>query len=77
VSDVQVSPDGKTVLYGITLYNLAENKGNRDLYTIPVDGGTPKKVTDFKGSEYNGIWRPDGQKIGFISAESGSPQMWE
>ena len=77
VSDVQVSPDGKTVLYGITVYNLAENKGNRDLYTIPVDGGVPKKVSDFKGSEYNGIWRPDGQKIGFISGESGSMQMWE
>ncbi len=77
VSDVQVSPDGETVLYGITKYKLEANKGNRDLFTIPVKGGVPVQVTNFKGSEFNAIWRPDGNKIGFLSAESGSVQMWE
>lgn len=77
VSEMQVSPDGKTVLYGITYYSLDENKGNRDLYTVPVSGGAPTRLTDTKGSEYNAIWRPDGKKIAFLSAESGSSQMWE
>ncbi len=77
VSDVQLSPDGKTILFGITYYNLEENKGNRDLYSIPVSGGKPKKLTDTKGSEYNAVWRPDGKKIAYISAESGSVQIWE
>lgn len=77
VSEVQVSPDSKTILYGVSWYNLAENKGNRDLYTMPVSGGNPSKVTSFKGSEINGIYRPDGKKIAFLSAESGSMQVWE
>ncbi|OIP01454.1 MAG: peptidase S9 [Bacteroidetes bacterium CG2_30_32_10] len=77
VSDAQLSPDGKQILFGITYYDLKENKGNRDLYTISINGGNPFKVTDFKGSEFNGIWRPDGKKIGFLSAEGGSVQIWE
>jgi dipeptidyl aminopeptidase/acylaminoacyl peptidase len=77
VSEAQVSPDGKTILYGVTYYNLEENKGNRDLYTIPVSGGKPVKITDSKGSEYNALWRPDGKKIGYLSSEGGSSQVWE
>ena len=77
VSDVQLSPDGKTILFGVMRYDLAANKGNRDLYTMPSTGGAPVKVTDFPGSEINGLWRPDGKKIGFLSAKSGSMQLWE
>ena len=77
VSEVQVSPDNKSILYGVSWYNLAENKGNRDLYTMPVAGGNAAKITSFKGSESNGVYRPDGKKIAFLSAESGSMQVWE
>ena len=35
VDDIQVSPDGQWVLYGITKYDLNENRGNRDLYVYP------------------------------------------
>ncbi len=77
VSEVQVSPDAKTILYGVSWYNLAENKGKTDLFTLPVAGGKPVKVTHFKGSAGNGIFRPDGKKIAFLSAESGSMQIWE
>ncbi len=77
VSDIQVSPDNKTLLYGVSWYNLEVNKGNRDLYTMPVSGGKASKVTTFKGSEANGVFRPDGRKIAFLSAESGTMQLWE
>jgi len=77
VSDIKVSPDGVNVLFGITNYNISENKGNRDLYVMPTKGGNPIKVTDFAGSEANAIWRPDGKKIGFLTAQSGSMQVWE
>ena len=77
VDDIQVSPDGQWVLYGITRYDLNENKGNRDLYVLPVAGGDSIRVTDFEGNEFNGLWRPDGKKIGFISAKNGTPQIWE
>lgn len=77
VSDVQVSPDNVSIIFGITWYDLTENKGNRNLYTLALSGGQPEQVTSFKGSETNGIYRPDGKKIAFLSSESGSSQIWE
>jgi len=32
-----VSPDGKTAVYGVTRYNIEENKGLRTLYSIPAN----------------------------------------
>ena len=77
VSGGSVSPDGKWVLYGISYYDMVVNKGNRDLYVIPANGGDAKKITSFKGSEFNEFWKPDGKSIGFLSAEGGSVQVWE
>lgn len=77
VSDVQLAPEGGSIIYGITKYDLATNKGNRDIYKLDRNAESPKQITDFKGSEINAIWRPDGKKIGFLSAESGSMQIWE
>ncbi len=77
VSDPQVSPDGKIVLYGISYYSIEQNKGNRDLYTVDTDGNNYKRITKTPKSEFNAIWRPDGEKIGFLTSESGSVQMWE
>ncbi len=77
VSIDAISPDGETVLYGVTRYDIAENRGNRDLFTIPAQGGQARKITAFNGSEFNGQYRPDGARIGFLSAQSGSVQLWE
>lgn len=77
VSEVQVSPDGKNIIYGITRYKLEENKGNKDIFIIPADGGEPKQLTTSAKSEYNAIWNATGDKIGFISSKNGSAQIWE
>lgn len=77
VSEMKVSPSGEKILYGVTYYDVAANKGNRDLYVLDANAESPRKVTDTKGSESNAIWRPDGKRIGYLSAESGSMQVWE
>ena len=77
VSDAQISPDGKSVLYGVTHYELEENKGKRELYILPVAGGEARKLTNHDFSCHNGIWRPDGQAIGYLNADFGSVQIWE
>jgi dipeptidyl aminopeptidase/acylaminoacyl peptidase len=73
----QVSPDGKTVLYTVTYYNIEENKSYRDVYTIPVSGGEATNITNSGINEFNVVWRPDGKKIGYLSGASGSVQLWE
>lgn len=77
VSGVEVSPDGNTILYGVSYYSIEQNKGNRDLYTMNTDGTNNKQITKSPKSEFNAIWRPDGLKIGFLTSESGSVQLWE
>lgn len=77
IGSSQVSPDGKTVLYDVTYFNIPENKSYRDLYLVSVDGGTSKRITDTPEKESEATWRPDGKKIGYISTTSGEPQLWE
>ncbi|WP_346854351.1 S9 family peptidase [uncultured Draconibacterium sp.] len=73
----QVSPDGNTVLYTVSYYNIEENKSYRDIYTIPVAGGEATNITNSATNEFNALWRPDGKKIGYLSGKSGSVQLWE
>ena len=77
LSDPQVSPDGKNVIYGVSYYSIDQNKGNRDLYSIGLNAESSKRLTKTEKSEFNAIWRPDGKKIGFLTSESGSVQLWE
>ena len=75
LGEMQVSPDGKTVAYTVTHYNLAENKGNADIWTVPVAGGAARQLTTTPGSENTLNWRADG-KLSFISGESGTDQLY-
>ncbi len=73
----QVSPDAKTVVYTVTRYSMDENRGVTNIFTIPVNGGDPTELTDNATNDYSPQWRPDGNKIGFLSNRSGSAQLWE
>jgi len=77
VSNIQVSPDNSTILFSIKGYDLKINSGENNLYTVPVNGGEIKQITDFKGGKYGAKWRPDGQKIGFIYRGKGGLNIHE
>jgi dipeptidyl aminopeptidase/acylaminoacyl peptidase len=73
----QVSPDGKTILFTVTEYDVETNRASRDIYTMPVAGGEPVNITNSNVNESNALWRPDGRKIGYISTRTGEAQVWE
>ena len=77
VGEVQISPDGKTVVYTITRADVKTNKKITSVFLIPVQGGEPKNITGDFPSCYNPRWNPGGTKIGFLTAKSGSSQFWE
>lgn len=77
LSDPQVSPDGKQIIYGVSYYSVEQNKSNRDLYIVNIDGSGAKQLTKTKGGEYSAVWRADGQKINFMTYETGEGQMYE
>lgn len=77
VTDPKVSPDGKKVLFGISYENVEENKSNRELYVINLDGTDMKRLTTSARSESNGVWIDNGERIAFtVSEGEGKPQMW-
>jgi dipeptidyl aminopeptidase/acylaminoacyl peptidase len=76
VSDPQVSPDGKLVVYVMSELDRSTEKSNSDLYLIPVAGGEPKRLTTSTGADNHPRWSPDGKTISFVSTRSGSAQVW-
>jgi len=77
IGDFDLSPDGKLIVFTVTRYSIAANKGFTDLFVVKTDGGEIKHLTKFEGNEYNPRWHPNGNKIGFICTESGEAQIWE
>ena len=77
LSEVQISPDKSKILYGVNYYSVAEDKGNRELFLMDLDGSNQKQITNTPKSEYSAVWRPDGKAIGLMTAVSGSMQLWE
>ena len=59
------SPDGTEVVF------TSDRSGGPQVYRVPVNGGTPERVT-FEGS-YNAdaSWSPDGRSIALISRSRG------
>ncbi|MEO5570322.1 MAG: S9 family peptidase [Bacteroidia bacterium] len=78
VSEPRVSPDGKTVIYGVRYYNIAANKGNNDVYLLNLATSESKKLCADSIDETSARWRPDGKKICFLEADkNGIAQIWE
>ena len=66
VSDPQLSPDAKTILYGVSYTSIQENRSVRNLFTIPVEGGDPVQLTMDGKSISAARWSPDGEAIYFL-----------
>jgi dipeptidyl aminopeptidase/acylaminoacyl peptidase len=77
LSDPQLSPDGKKVLYGVRNTDMKANKSYNTLYTISVDGGTPAKVLDASDNGFEARWSADGKKITYMAVTKGEAQVWE
>jgi dipeptidyl aminopeptidase/acylaminoacyl peptidase len=73
VSGVNISPDGKTVLYGVSYADIALNKRNRELFTVNIDGSDKKQITHSSNSEGDVQWIKNGEKIAFLS----DSKIWE
>lgn len=77
VSEPRVSPDGKRVLFGVSYESVPQNKSNRDLYVMNIDGIGVTRITKTAQSENSAVWIDNGTRIAFVYAEKGSsPQLW-
>lgn len=76
VSSPAISPDGKTVIFAVKVYDTETNKSDIDLFTAGVDGGEPKLLSGGPQKDMEATWSPDGKKIYFLSDRTESLQLW-
>jgi len=70
VSHPDFSRDGRWLVFQRTL------QGSRDIWTVPVSGGSPVRFTDDIADDLHPSWSPDGGRIVFVSSRSGQAQLW-
>lgn len=75
VADAQLRPDSVVEAERDSLARLPYNakrdeapRNDADIFIMPVNGGTPRRLTSAMGSEGDIAWSPDGQRISYASA---------
>jgi len=84
LSDPQVSPDGRWVVFVLRETDLEANLGRTDLWLarhpcgglVGTDGTGLRRLTSHPEADSNPRWTPDSNSIYFLSSRSGSSQIW-
>lgn len=72
-----VAPDGTKVLFGISYENLEQNKSNRELWVMNIDGSSQTRLTHTPSSESGAVWIDGGRSIAFLYPDAdGKSQVW-
>ena len=74
VSDPQISPSGKWVLFSVTDVSLEKNSKVNHLWVVPLAGGAEKEITSGAG-ESNGRFSPDGHFVSFTNTTDGPSRI--
>lgn len=75
IGGIQLSPDKTVITSTLTRYDSKTNKSTTNIFFLPVNGGNIDSFDEMKA--FQPRFTPDGGKVGFLSAESGSLQLWE
>ncbi len=78
ITDPQLSPDGRQVVFVQRETDMDANKGRTSLWLLDLTPGTaqPRHLTDVKANDSSPRWSPDSRTLYFLSTRSGSSQVW-
>jgi dipeptidyl aminopeptidase/acylaminoacyl peptidase len=76
ISDVHVSPDGRSVIYAIATSDLPHAKRVTHIWMMNADGGSARQLTSGDKGESSPMFSPDGKWISYLSSKDGAPQLY-
>ncbi len=76
LGDIDLSKDGKWVLFSVTDVDLEKNTKTSHLWIVPAAGGKETALTASEAGESRGRFSPDGKQILFLSARDGGQQIY-
>ena len=66
------SPDNKWIAF----WGIDSTHHQRDIWTVPIRGGQPARVTNDASTEVSPSWSPNGRYLYFSSDRSGPLNLW-
>ncbi|WP_269517438.1 alpha/beta hydrolase family protein [Alteromonas sp. BMJM2] len=76
VSEAQVSPDKKQVVYVRRSSNIMSDSTRANIWLASVDGSNNRPLLSSKHNYYSPRWSPDGKRLAYLSNEEGKPQLY-
>ncbi len=75
-NDVQISPNGKQIVYRKMGFDLIEDRATGNLWVYEIETGAHYKLTPFDQSESSPRWSPNGDRIAFTSSGSKGSEIY-
>jgi dipeptidyl aminopeptidase/acylaminoacyl peptidase len=69
ISDVHISPDGRSVIYAVSTSDLPRAKRATQVWVMDIDGRNARQITSGEAGSTSPTFSPDGRWIAFISAK--------
>jgi dipeptidyl aminopeptidase/acylaminoacyl peptidase len=76
LSAYDLSPDGKWLVYAVTVPDVAENKSRSAIWLQPAGGGPARRLTAGQNRDTEPSFSPDGRSVAFLSNREGGSQIW-
>jgi dipeptidyl aminopeptidase/acylaminoacyl peptidase len=68
VSDPQIAPDGKSIVYVVSRMNMDQDRNDRDLVLQEIATGARRTLTHDRKDAGSPRWSPSGDRIAFLAA---------
>jgi dipeptidyl aminopeptidase/acylaminoacyl peptidase len=68
VSDPQISPDGKSIVYAVSRMNMEQDRHDRELVLLEIVTGAQRVLTHDRKDAGSPRWSPAGDRIAFLAA---------